>query len=332
MRTESLPQLPKPLPRIIVGTASMGTLLPGPLASQSSKADTLRLLDEMVDIGCTAFDTAAIYQAGGTERLLGEWLSARRNRDKLFLITKGAHPNVVLQSSRFNAKALTEDLHASLQRLRTDSIELYLLHRDDPSKPLDEVLDLLARFQGEGKIRSFGVSNWTLPRLESAARYLRDHNQPPLAANSPHFSLLEWVRTPWPGTQSLAGAGAKAAREFHAKTQLPVLAWSALGHGFFSDRITETTKPGLFDLQTRSCLKAYGSPSNFGRKKRAEELATKHGVSSPQVALAYLFHQPFPVFAIVASSSAARMKKNIEASELSLTEAEIRYLETGEGP
>ncbi len=305
----------------------MGSVLPAPLVSQGSKQDSFELLDAFVDLGLTAFDTAALYQAGGTERLLGDWLSERRNRDRLFLITKGGHPNVVFNSSRFNAAAITEDLNASLRRLRTDHIDLYLLHRDDPSRPVDEVIGLLAGFQRKGKIRAYGVSNWSVERIEGAVGFAHDRDLPSVAVNSPHYSLVDWVSPPWPGCVSLAGEDGRSARAYHARTQLPVLAWSSLGHGFFSDRVVENARPGLLDLKTRAAFDTYGSPSNFARRARAAELGREHGVSAAQIALAYLFHQPFPVFAVVASSSAEKMKRNVVAAGLSLTPDELQFLE-----
>jgi aryl-alcohol dehydrogenase-like predicted oxidoreductase len=290
----------------------------------------MRLLDAFVDLGCIAFDTAPVYQLGGSERFLGSWSSRRRNRQRLFFITKCAHPNVVLNSSRFNVRAITEDLHASLKRLRTDTIDLYLLHRDEPSVSFAEILDLLASLQREGKIRAFGVSNWTTPRIEEAARYLEARGLTPIAASSPHFSLLEWVRRPWRGCVSIAGLREQPARDFHTKSKMPVLAWSPLGRGFVSDRVPESGQPRRFDLQVYMSLRSYGTPGNFLRRQRANELALKRGVSAAQIGLAYLFSQPFPVFAIVSSSSLARMRENVSASELRLTPEELAYLETGD--
>ncbi len=287
------------------------------------------MLDSFLELGCSAFDTAALYQAGGTERVLGEWLTLRKNRDRLFLITKGAHPSIPFGASRFSRKALRVDLESSLRRLRTDHVDLYLLHRDDPSRPFDELIDFLMQAQREGKIGAYGVSNWWTDRIEAAMKLAQSRGGPTLAASSPHYSLADWVRVPWAGCVSLAGAQAQAARDFHRRTQLPVIAWSALGHGFFGDRITEQFHPGFTNFAARSCLNTYGSPNNFARKRRAEELAKTHGVATAQIALAYLFHQPFPVFTVVASTSAERMKSNIAAADLSLSPQEVRYLEGG---
>ena len=96
---------------------------------------------------------------------------------------------------------------------------------------------------------------------------------------------------------------------------LPVLAWSPLGHGFFAGH--------------RS--RAYETEANAGRRRRAEELAKRHGVTAAQVALAYLFHQPFSVFAIVSARSVEHMTKNLAATSLGLRPDEVRWLESGGG-
>jgi aryl-alcohol dehydrogenase-like predicted oxidoreductase len=303
---------------VLVGTASMGSVLPDALVTQSAREKELKFLDACLELGCTAFDTAAIYQAGGTERLLGAWIASRRSRDRIFVLTKGAHPTPVLGTSHFSARHVEDELHASLKRLRTDYVDLYLLHRDDPKRPFEEVIDTLARFQREGKIRAFGVSNWSIDRIEAARAYARSKGLPDIAANSPHFSLFEWVKPPWPGTVTLTGAANMDARAWHARVQLPVLAWSPLGRGYLSDP------------PSRHGLAYYGTANNKGRKQRAAELARKKGVSLGDIALAYLFHQPFPVFAVVASSKPDRMKKNLAAAEIPLSADEVEFLEGGE--
>jgi aryl-alcohol dehydrogenase-like predicted oxidoreductase len=312
-------QPPLQLPRIVVGTASMGSLLPFRPRLASSAA-AFGHLDALLDLGCTAFDTAAVYQLGGTERLLGEWMHARGNRARVFLITKGGHPSLLTGGSRLGRKALESDLHDSLKRLRTDRVDLYLTHRDDPSRPVESVVEVLADFVKAGKIAAYGFSNWTHERVAAARQVAAAKGLPGPAASSPHFSLIDWVSVPWAGCVSIAGEAGRAARELYAREQIPVLAWSPIGRGFFSGREPD-----------RACLRTYGSEANFARKRRAEELAARRGVSAAQIAMAWLFHQPFPVHAVVAASTAARMRQNLDAAELKLSEGEIRWLESGDG-
>jgi len=306
-----------PLPSIVLGTASLGSVLPDALVSAASREAAFRTLDAMLELGCTALDIAASYMIGGTERLLGAWMASRRNRDKLLLITKGGHPVPVLQPHRLTPRAITEDLHASLRRLRTERVELYLLHRDDPTAALEPLVESLSGHQRAGKIGAWGVSNWTHERLQAIDAIARKADVPGVAASSPHFSLAEWTGVPWKGCISIAGDANRDARAFYERTQLPVLAWSPLGRGFFSSR------PGSDDDRI------YGSPVNLARRQRAEELGRKQDATAAQIALAYLLCQSFPVHAVV-SCSVQNMKRNLQARELRLSAAELQWLESGE--
>jgi aryl-alcohol dehydrogenase-like predicted oxidoreductase len=314
---------PGGMPRIVVGTSRMGRVFPNPLLAASDREREFELLDGIAGLGCTAFDLAASYQVGGTERLIGAWIASRRNRDRLFLISKGGHPYPIVRPHRINSGALSADLHASLRRLRTDRIDLYLLHKDDETAPLEPILETLTSFQRQGKVDAWGVSNWKHPRIRALAALARSAGVPSVAASSPHFSLLEWERAPWRGSVSIAGAANAEARAYHATEHLPVLAWSPLGGGFFS--------PHQRGLARWRILRSYGSPSNTARKERAEALARKYACTPAQIALAYLYHQPFPVFAVVAASTVQHMKSNLEATTLRLPPGDIRWLESGEG-
>jgi aryl-alcohol dehydrogenase-like predicted oxidoreductase len=298
------------IPKIIVGTSSIGSVFPTTRAERDRECMDL---DALFEIGCTAFDTAASYQVGGTERLLGHWMATRRNRDRIYLITKGAHPFPIVAPRRLNAAALMNDLHASLKRLRTEIIDLYLIHRDDRSAPLEPIVDALCEAQRAGKIRTWGVSNFRCDRIETIDRIARSKNTA-LTANSPNFSLVEWVHPPFDGCVSLSGDANRVERELHERTQLPVLAWAPLGHGFLASRSSSRAE------------RVYASELNFERLRRAKTVAQRYDMTTPQIALAWLFHQAFPVHAIVAASSATKMKQNLAATTIPLTEEEVRFL------
>jgi aryl-alcohol dehydrogenase-like predicted oxidoreductase len=312
-----------PIPRVILGTAGLGSVAPDALIPAASRERDLRYLDAMFEAGCTAFDLAASYHLGGTERTVGNWIASRRNRDRLFLITKGGHPYPVVQPNRLTPKALTDDLHASLRRLRTERVDLYLLHRDDPGCALEPILELMISFQRAGQIGAWGVSNWSHERVRALDALARGAGLPnlSLAASSPQFSLVDWTTPPWKGCVSISGEANRDARAFYASAQLPVLAWSPLGGGFFASASPDRADTG-----------PYATAANVARRARAEELARKYEVTLPQMALAYLFSQPFPVFAIVAASTAEKMRGNLAVATLRLPKNEVRWLESGGEP
>jgi aryl-alcohol dehydrogenase-like predicted oxidoreductase len=298
-----------PAPRVVVGTASLGDVVPlGPPDRR-----TLRHLDSFVDVGCTAFDLAASYRLGGTERLFGAWMASRGNRDRLFIVSKGAHPIPLLAPHRLTARALEDDLDASLARLRTNRIDLYLVHRDDPSARLEPVVEALARFERSGKILAWGVSNFAHDRIRAVDALARDAGTR-VAASSTHFSLFEWKRAPFPGSVSIAGDAHRDAREFHASTSLPLFAWSPLGAGFASSRVS----------------RAYDLEANHARLRRLDVVARARGMSVAKLALAYVLSQPFPTHVVVAAKIAARMRDNLDAANVTLGPDERRWLETGD--
>jgi aryl-alcohol dehydrogenase-like predicted oxidoreductase len=301
-----------PVPPLLVGTSRLGSVLPDALARRSVQAAELGLLDALEDAGCTGFDLAQSYQVGGTERLVGRWLRARGNRDRLFLVGKGGHPYPGIRPNRLTAGALRTDLEGSLRRLGTDRLDLYLLHRDFPGAPLEPMVEVLATAHRAGKILGWGVSNWTVERIEAIQAVAASAGLPPMQASSPHFSLADWVRPPWSGSVSIAGPANRAARDFHARTGLRVLAWAPLGSGFLAGARANGT---------------YGSPENLARRERLEALAAVRGCTPAQLALAYCWSQPFPVSVVVAASSAEKMRRNLDAASMRLSPEEVRALE-----
>jgi aryl-alcohol dehydrogenase-like predicted oxidoreductase len=295
------------VPRVIVGTERLGSVIPG----LGRRTETFRYLDALVEAGCTAFDVAASYQLGGTERMLGAWMRARGNRHRLFFVGKGAHPYPIIRPDRLTARDLQSDLEDSLRRLDTDRIDLYLVHRDSAGAPLEPIAEALGRFVREGKIRAWGVSNWHHARVGALADLANDRGLGRLAASSPQFSVAHWARPEFRGTVSISAD--PYARTFYAKRGMPVLAWSPLGRGFLAG-----ARGG-----------AYDTSANSARRTRLVELAKRRAASPIQIALAWLFSQPFMVYAITSSSSAVHMTENLAASTIRLTPGERDWLESG---
>ena len=152
----------------MLGTARLaagGVALPGSLRGRAAFA----LLDRAFELGIRALDTAAIYQFGGSERLIGAWLQSAGIRDRIYLIGKGGHPSL-LWRPRLGRRDLERDLDGSLLRLGTDRLDLYLLHRDAAGAPLEPIAQALWSFVADGRIRAYGVSNWTHEAVRRPAR------------------------------------------------------------------------------------------------------------------------------------------------------------------
>ena len=158
--------------------------------------------DHAWEAGFRAFDTANSY--GDGEETLGAWLHSRGIRGEAVIIDKGCNPGQNGSTDTMSAETIQNQVEKSLVRLQTDHVDFYLLHRDDPKVPVDEIIDVLNEKQREGKIRRFGVSNWSLRRVLAAEEYAVKHHLTPFTAFSPAYSLAEYLHDPWGGSISIS--------------------------------------------------------------------------------------------------------------------------------
>ena len=316
MKYEKLTGIDKPVSRLVFGTM---------IINSKEIEKSFKLLDEAVEIGYTTLDTAHAYPS---EWAIGQWLESRQAREKVVIISKGAHPNP--DRERVTPFDITSDLHDSLARLRTDYIDIYLLHRDDLSKPVGPIVEILNEHYKAGKIRSFGGSNWTHERIQEANDYAAAHDLVPFTSSSPHYSLAEQVEEPWaPGCLAISGPDGAAAQAWYAKNQMPVFAYSSLARGFFSGRITRQLFAENKEAIDPACLQAYCHEQNFQRLDRAIQMAADKGISVPEVALAYIINQPFNVFPLVGAANRDEMMANLKVLDIKLTPAELDWLDKG---
>jgi aryl-alcohol dehydrogenase-like predicted oxidoreductase len=315
----SIPGIDKPVSRLVQGTVF--------IVSSEREQAAFALLDAVLEKGCNTFDMAHGYGQGDVERTFGRWMHSKGVRDQVVIITKGAHPNV--DRVRVTPHDISSDLFDSLARLKIDTIDLYLLHRDDTSVPVGPLIEVLNEHHAAGRIRAFGGSNWSHQRLEEANAYAAKHDLVPFVASSPQLSLAEQHQAPWKGCISVGGASGAAARDWYTRNQMPLLTWSSLAGGFFSGRFRRDNLAQFTEYADTVSISAYATEDNFERLDRAEQLAKDKGLSLPQIALAYVTHQPMNMFALVGSQTADEFNMNLAAQELALTPDEIVWLETG---
>jgi len=310
--------LHKPIARIIQGTI---------MVSSARQAESFALLDAIFAEGGTTFDTAHVYGNGDTERTFGRWMRERGVRDHVVIIDKGAHHNADRQ--RVTAFDIEADLHDSFARLGVDTIDIYILHRDDPSVPVDSIVEILNDYHAAGKIGIFGGSNWSHERIAAANEYAYAHNLTPFSASSPNFSLAAQHEPPWPNCVSIAAEQGRSARDWYAAHKTPLFTWSSLAGGFFSGRFRRDNLDGFTEYLDKLCVTSYCYEDNFQRLDRVEKMARERGVSLPQMALAYVLSQPQDIYALVGCNTVAEFRANVAALTLKLTPEEIRWLELG---
>ena len=194
--------------RIFFGTAN-------PPVSTDEKT-AYDLLDSVLASGINAFDCARSY--GKAEEVLGKWIESRKCCEKVIILSKCG--DVKEGRVSVNRNVIMEQLNQSLEALRTASIDIYLLHRDDPNTPVEEFVDTLNEAKEEGKIKVFGVSNWTHQRIETANRYAESKGMTGFQVSSPNYGLALQVQDLW-GGGCVSISGDKAACSWYAENQMP---------------------------------------------------------------------------------------------------------------
>lgn len=297
---------------LCLGLGDLGTRLTGDAA--------VRLLARFLAAGGNFVDTAHCYGfwgpngTGASERELGAVMRELDCREQLVIATKGGHPACAPDYCRPEAylapEVIASDVQESLCRLGADRIDLYLLHRDDPRVPVDEVLDALHVQVAAGYVRHLGASNWSVERLAAANAWAAHAGRPGFAVSQVHFSLADPT---WPvGDDPTMRTMTPAMRAWHEQTQLPVMAYSSSAGGYFAGREG-----------------GYSTATNAARRDRARALAEELHATPTQVALAYLRAQPFPVVPIVGTLAEAHLDEAVGATALSLTAQQAQWLAEG---
>ena len=324
MDYQRIPYVDRPISTIVFGTATR--LLDAVMPAAPSEKDALRekafaLLDEVSAMGINCFDCATMYG----EEVLGDWITARRNREKTVILTKCAHPDE--HRNRVTEADVRDDLARSLEKLKTDYIDIYLLHRDDPTVPVETIVDWMNRLHDEGMIGAFGGSNWSHHRLAAANDYAARNGLIPFTVSSPYFGLAEQFDHPWMGEcVALTGAQNADARQWYQTGDLAIFAYSALARGFFSGKLRSDEPDKAHLLLEPPAIKGYCHPDNFERLRRAEQLAGDKGVTVAQIALAWLFCQPLQPFVVTATSTVDHVRQTVAALDITLTAAEAAWL------
>ncbi|GES47156.1 oxidoreductase [Rhizobium dioscoreae] len=271
-------------------------------------------LDAFYEAGGNAFDTAYVYGGGKTESIFGDWHTSRSvPREEIVLIGKGAHSPLCYPD------VIAKQLDQSLNRLKTDYVDIYFMHRDNTDVPVGEFVDAMDAEVKAGRIRGiFGGSNWTRARFDEAIAYAEKNGKTAPAALSNNFSLAEMLDPIWAGCIAASDDEWKA--WLNAK-QIPNFAWSSQGRGFFTDRA------GRDKRDDEELVRVWYSDRNFGRRDRAIELAQKLGRNPIHIALAYVVAQPFPVIPLIGPRTIAELEDSLSALDIKLTPEQVKWLE-----
>ena len=301
-----IPGLSKPASVVALGFEDFRTFSSGAI-----------LLDGFFEAGGNLFDTGYVYGAGYTEALLGQWLKNRGVREQSVVIGKGAHSPLCYPD------VIGKQLAQSLDRLQTDHVDIYFMHRDNPDVPVGEFVDAMDAEVKAGRIRGpFGGSNWTMERMDEATAYAERTGKQKPGALSNNFSLAEMLEPIWAGCVTSSSDEWKA---WLTSRQMPNFAWSSQGRGFFTDRA------GRDKRDNEELVRVWYSEKNFGRRDRAIELADRLGKSPIHVALAYVLAQPFPSVPLIGPRTLGELEDSLQALDIGLSPEDLEWLDSGSG-
>lgn len=297
--------------RICLGMMSYGT--PAWREWVLTEDEGRPFIQRALDLGINFFDTADIYSLGVSEEVTGRALKAMARRDEIVIATKVFFP----MSDRPNRgglsrKHIMDSIDASLQRLGTDYIDLYQIHRWDPNTPIEETLEALHDVVKAGKARYIGASSMFAWQFTKSL-YLADwHGWTRFVSMQNHYNLIyrEEEREMIP-LCTAEGIG--------------IIPWSPLARGLLARpaAVQETTRSGTDTLVPQ----LYGHPTDGDIITRVSEVATRLGMSQAKVALAWLLHQPGVTAPIVGATKMHHLEQAVEAVDVALADADLDYLE-----
>jgi aryl-alcohol dehydrogenase-like predicted oxidoreductase len=277
------------------------------------------LLDAWLDAGFNFLDTADVYsrfhpgnEGGESETIIGNWLKARGNRDKVIIATKlGMEMGPRKKGlSRAYMQTAVED---SLRRLKTDYIDLYQSHRDDPETPIEETLSAYGDLIHQGKVREIGASNFSADRLAEALKISTDKGLPRYQSIQPHYSLVE------------RGEFEGALEHLAVAEKIGVIGYFSLASGFLTGKYR--SRDDLAGRTRGPRVEKYLTDYGFGVLKALDEVAQRYEAKPGQVALAWLIARPSVTAPIASATNLDQLAELVEAAEIELDAESIDKLD-----
>jgi aryl-alcohol dehydrogenase-like predicted oxidoreductase len=308
-----------------VSSYALGTMTFG---TETDEAGAHQQLDRFAGAGGTLVDTADAYSDGASEEIIGSWFASRPAEvtRRIVLATKGRFPtDDSPNGAGLSAVHLGRALDASLRRLGRDTVDLYQMHAFDPWTPLEETLRTLDGFIRAGKIRYWGVSNFTGWQLTKAVHLARALNVAAPVTLQPQYSLV--VReTEWEIVPAALDAG------------VGLLPWSPLAGGWLSGKYRRDEQPsGATRLgeDPHRGMEAYdrrGTERTWQIIDAVRKIADGRGVTMPEVALAWVTNRPGVTSTILGARTLGQLETNLRAAGLRLSDAETAQLDAASDP
>ena len=278
------------------------------------------ILDEFMDLGFETLDTADVYsrwasgnEGGESEKIIGNWMKSKGNRDTINLITKvGADMG---QGRRDLSEAyIIKAVEASLKRLQTDYIDLYLTHWDDDQTPVEETLGAYQKLMEAGKVKAIGACNLSADRLTASLQAHKNQTLPKYEVFQPEYNLYD------------REGFEKGVAGICQEEGMGVICYYALAMGFLSGKYRSKEDLGK-SVRGGGIEKKYMNDRGMRILEVLDILAGAHGVSQAAVALAWLIHQPVITAPIASATKSSHLQAFVEAAGLDLSKEELLLLD-----
>jgi aryl-alcohol dehydrogenase-like predicted oxidoreductase len=290
----------------------------------ADKKTSFAVLDRFAAAGLNAIDTADSYstwvpgnQGGESEAIIGEWMKAHGNRSRIIVVTKVGSP-MGKGKEGLKAHYIEEAAEASLKRLQTDVIDLYLSHWPDMATPFDETLGAYQRLIEKGKVRWCGASNLNVALLEAALAAARARGGPRYEVLQPEYNLAD-------RRELESGLAELCTRE-----EIGVITYFSLAKGFLSGKYRN--EADLAKSPRGGAVKAYLNPRGFRILEALDKVAGEHKAKPAEVALAWIMARPGVTAPIASASSVEQVDSLVRATELKLTPADMTALDKASAP
>jgi len=325
MRTVALGNTGEQVSQLALGTMIMGTVI--------DETRSYQMLDRYVEAGGTFVDTADCYAwfpgpefiGGESEELLGRWLVRTGKRDEIFLATKGSAwvrdaeaartSGMVSQWVGAGGDTLRRAIDHSLRRLGTDHVDLYYVHVDDRSTPLEETLEALAEIVAAGKARYIGWSNVRTWRLERIRNLAEQNGWPvPVAVQQGHSYLR-----PKAGVDTQSVVADEQLDYLRAHRDLTLVAYSPLLRGIYDDPAKRAGHP---------VMTAYDGPDTEARLAELTALAAELDITPSQLVIAWLLHRTDPeLVTLMGPRTLEQFESGLAAADVKLTGEQLERLD-----
>jgi aryl-alcohol dehydrogenase-like predicted oxidoreductase len=273
--------------------------------------DAFRVLDAFVDHGLTAFDTADSYGKDKSETILGNWMKARGNRDKVIVMTKVGSD--MGQGKRdLTAKWIAEEVDNSLQRLKTDVIDLYQSHWPDPDTPQEETLGAFDRLVKAGKVRWLGSSNQDAALLGEALAISKRNGWARYETVQNEYNLYD-------------RDGFGRVQQMCIENGVSGIGYFSLARGFLSGKYRSAADA---DKSPRGAnvVSKYINPRGERILAALDDVSKRNGVKPAEVALAWIAAQPGVGAAIASATTVEQVESLVKGARLQLPAEDVKQL------